>query len=122
MPERLPCQVCGRRLVPLKDGTARNHVSHRGAEDYCQGSRYRLARWEVGQQLVHHSGAVFVVREDRGGQHGDYLIECRDGLRSLWRPDEWLEEPGRTIVAHGEYMHRHGWTPLAPASEGTEHP
>lgn len=63
--ERLSCQVCGRRLVPLKDGTSRNHVARPGAEDYCQGSGYRLARCPVGQRLRHHGGSVWEVVEDR---------------------------------------------------------
>lgn len=109
---RLPCQVCGRSLVPLKDGTSRNHVRHPGAEDYCQGSGYRLARWSVGQRLRHHGGSVWVVREDRdrSSRWGDYLLLCIVGTRS-WSGDGWLEEPGKMLVAHGEYMHRHGWTP-----------
>ncbi len=109
--ERLACQVCRRSLAPLKDGTARHHNAHRGAEDYCKGSGFRLARWDVGQHLLHHGGSVWVVDEDRGGPWGDYLIRCVVGTRN-WDGDAWLEEPGRTKVAHGEYLHRDGWKPI----------
>jgi hypothetical protein len=110
---RVMCQCCRRMLVPLKDGTARNHVRRRGAEDYCQGSGYRLARWEVDQRLRHHSGGVWEIAEDIGGEHGDYLLRCVFGTRSFNDPDRWLEHPGKTMRTHGEYMHRHGWTPVA---------
>jgi hypothetical protein len=103
------CQVCGRMLVPLKDGTSRSHIpgSRRRRNpdgfdrEYCQGAGYRLARWQPGQRLRHHSGDVWVIEEDQGGMWGDYLMHCLDG-----------RERGRTMVAHGEYMHRHGWTAL----------
>jgi hypothetical protein len=102
---RIPCQVCGRRLVPLKDGTSRNHHPRRygrGVEQfdrsYCQGSGHRLARWPVGQLLFHHSGDLWQVAEDRGGQWGDYWLKCLHG-----------REKDREMLAHGEYMHRHGW-------------
>lgn len=111
-PRRLPCQVCGRSLVPLSDGTSRNHNWRHGSEDYCQGSRHRLERWPVGQQLRHHGGSVWEVIEDRGGRHGDYLVRCVVGQRSMWR-EEWVEAPGREMVTHGEYMHRDGWRPIA---------
>lgn len=104
----MPCQVCGRRLVPLGDGTSRDHVARRGHESYCRGSRHRLARWVVGQRLRHHGGSVWEVVEDRGGRWGDYLLRCVVGTRS-YDGDRWLDEPGREMVAHGEYMHRDGW-------------
>jgi hypothetical protein len=106
---RLPCQVCGRRLVPLRDGTARRHGRYGG----CKGSGYRLARWRVGQRLVHHGGSVWEVADDRGGPDGDYLIVCVNGQRSLFH-NEWIEKPGQARVTHGEYMHRHGWRPVTP--------
>jgi hypothetical protein len=92
--ERLPCQVCGRLLVPLGDGTARNHTYKRRSGWRCQGSGYRLARWPVGQFLRHHSGDIWRVLEDRGGEWGDYYLRCVEG-----------REDGREMVAHGEYMH-----------------
>jgi hypothetical protein len=98
--QRVKCQVCGRMLVPLKSGLHRNHVRHRRAEDWCQGSGYRAERWPVDQLLRHHSGDLWQVLEDRGGQWGDYFLRCLLG-----------REQGRAMVAHGEYMHRHGWTP-----------
>ena len=112
---RLPCQVCDRMLSPLKDGTSRPHTPGRagtGGGEYhrCSGSGYRLARWEVGQRLHHHAGSVWVVMEDRRGHGyggGDYLLECVIGTT---RPGVvGGEEKGKTEVAHGEYMHRHGW-------------
>jgi hypothetical protein len=109
--KRLPCQVCGRMLTVQRDGLTKPHKRTRGSEDYCSGTGYRQARWPVGQRLRHHAGSVWVVEEDRGGENGNYLIRCPDGQKSPWR-DEWIEEPGKTIVAHGEYMHRHGWTPI----------
>lgn len=116
MAERVPCQVCGRRLAPLRDGTARNHVPRRGRpdQDYCGGSRHRLARWPVGQRLVHHGGSVWEVVEDRDSstRWGDYLIRCVVGSRSFVNREKWLEEPGKTMVAHGEYLHRDGWRPV----------
>lgn len=109
---RLPCQVCGRLLVPLKDGTSRQHTPYRagtgGGEYYrCNGSGYRMARWPVGQRLIHHTGMIWEVIEDRGGRWGDYLIRCVDlnGHQSQY------ESVGREMVAHGEYLHRHGWWP-----------
>lgn len=95
-------------LVPLKDGTSRNHYRHRYPATidrydrvYCKGAGYRLARWKPRQQLRHHSGDVWEVVEDRGGRYGDYWLRCLAG-----------REKGREMLAHGEYMHRHGWTPL----------
>lgn len=104
---RVQCQVCGRMLVPLKDGTSRRHLPRRYAShvepvdrSLCRGSGHQLARWDVGQILQHHSGDFWQVAEDRGGRWGDYLMQCFHG-----------RENGREMVAHGEYMHRHGWTP-----------
>ena len=106
-------------LVPLKDGTSRNHYPRRYASfvepidrSYCRGSGFQLARWKVRQRLRHHGGSVWEVVEDRGGVWGDYLIRCVTGTRSMNDPEKWLEEPGKEMVTHGEYMHRHGWTPL----------
>jgi len=106
---RLPCQVCGRQLVPLRDGTSRGHTPVRrgtGGMDgaRCKGSGYRLARWPIGQHLQHHTGSVWRIVGDRG-RDGDYLIRCVQ--------ESWLEGPsGKEMTVHGEYMHRHGWTPL----------
>ncbi|MCA1572672.1 MAG: hypothetical protein LC798_20730 [Chloroflexi bacterium] len=99
---RLPCQGCGRLLVPLRDGTARPRGRGRTGGGHCDGSGYRLARWPVGQELRHHAGDRWLVAEDRGGLYGDYFLRCLRG-----------REQGREMVAHGEYMHRHGWTPIA---------
>ena len=110
---RLPCQVCGRRLVPLKNGLHREHVVSPRVR--CSGSGYRAARWPVGQRLRHHAGTVWEVVEDRGGRWGDYL------LRRLPHPvPDWINERpvGSEMVTHGEYMHRHGWEPY----EGGEAP
>jgi hypothetical protein len=117
--ERLPCQVCGRPLVPLRDGTSRNHVPRRGGhyEDYCQGSGHRLARWLVGQRLRHHGGSVWEVVEDVGGRWDDYVVRCVVGARSF-DGDRWLEAPGKTMRVHGEYVHRHGWTPVDDVEGG----
>jgi hypothetical protein len=100
---RVLCQVCGRLLVPLKDGTHRYH----GRGYRCEGSGYRAARWPVGQRLRHHAGSVWEVVEDRGGRWGsDYLLR-----RTADPVPEWIQERpvGSTMVTHGEYMHRHGW-------------
>ena len=110
-PRRLPCQVCGRLLVPLKSGLHRNHKPPNSYEPYtrCQGSGYRAARWPVGQELRHHAGSRWLVAEDRGGRYGDYLLRC------LHVPAGTLERPvGTEMVTHGEYMHRHGWSPIEP--------
>lgn len=107
--ERLPCQVCGRRLAPLVDGTSRPHFARRKRHaddwdrDYCRGAGFRLARWEPGQQLRHHSGDLWQVVEDRGGLYGTYWLRCLAG-----------REKDREMAGHGEYMHRHGWTPIEP--------
>jgi hypothetical protein len=108
--DRVRCQVCGRQLVPLKSGVHRNHKpsGSRGHDaDYCQGSGYRAARWPVGQRLVHHAGTLWEVIGDRGGPWGDYIVRRLSGGPS------WINERpvGAEMVAHGEYMHRHGWTP-----------
>lgn len=99
--EHLPCQVCGRSLATRPDGLVKPHKQRRGAEDNCRGAGYRHARWEVGQQLQHHSSGVWEVFDDVGGEYGDYWIRCLSG-----------SEKGRNLMAHGEYMHRHGWTPV----------
>jgi hypothetical protein len=107
--KRVLCQVCGRPLVPLKSGVHRNHKPRPGRGwDNCPGSGYRAARWPVGQRLVHHAGTLWEVVEDRGGRWGDYIVRRLPGGPS------WINERpvGSEMVAHGEYMHRHGWLPL----------
>src|ERR1700761_9438286 len=111
--KRLPCQVCGRRLTLRRDGLVKphKHPNCPGWEaDNCDGVGYRHARWPVGQHLRHHAGSVWTVVEDRGGRYGDYLIRCVIGTKRRG----WIggEEAGRETVAHGDYMHRHGWTPI----------
>ena len=115
MGEPMPCQVCGRLLVPLRDGTSRSHTPRRagtGGGEYnrCPGSRYPLARWTVGQRLIHHTGMIWEVVEDQGGPYGNYLIRCVD----LNGHDSRYESVGREMVAHGEYLHRHGWWAAPP--------
>jgi hypothetical protein len=107
MTDRIPCQVCGRRLVPLKSGLTRNHKPRGSHEPHtCQGSGYRAARWPVGQCLRHHAGSLWDVLEDHGRAGSDYLLHL------LWKPDWIIERPaGTTMVVHGEYMHRNGWEP-----------
>jgi hypothetical protein len=110
MSERLPCQVCGQQLVPLADGTSRRH----GREGDCPGSGYRLALWPVGQRLRHYAGSVFEVEKIRASQYGgfDYHVRCiSDPYNTTAR------QPGEPDVFHAEYMHRHGWQPIA-ADEG----
>lgn len=109
---KIPCQVCGRLLTTQKNGLTKQHNRSRRSGAYCEGTGYRHDRWSVGQLLRHHSSGVWIVVEDRGGEYGNYLIRCPKGVRSWSRPDEWLEEPGTELVTHGEYMHRHGWTPI----------
>lgn len=104
---RVLCQVCGRALVPLRDGTARNHVRRRGAEDYCGGSRHRLARWTVGQRLRHHAGSVWEVAANAGGI-GGYDLLCIVGTPG-WAGGESV---GTRMTVHAEYMHRDGWRPI----------
>ena len=105
MSERLPCQVCGRLLTTTTNGLTRRHRAPHGERGSdCRGVGYRHARWEVGQQLRHHSSGVWEVFADVGGRYGDYWIRCLSG-----------SEKGRNLMAHGEYMHRHGWTPFQAA-------
>jgi hypothetical protein len=54
---------------------------------------------------------VWEVVEDRASSRwGDYVIRCVVGtVREGWLGGE---EAGKSMVAHGEYMHRHGWTPV----------
>lgn len=108
-PYRLPCQVCGRLLVTQRSGLTRAHKAPGASEPYayCQGTGYRQARWPVGQRLRHHSGSEWVVDEDRGGRYGDYIVRCVDVSRAVND-----RERDRVMVAHGEYMHRHGWEPV----------
>lgn len=75
---RLPCQVCGRSLSVRHDGLVKPHKRRRGG-DYCQGTGYRHARWPEGQRLRHHSGDLWEVVEDQGGQYGDYVMRCIAG-------------------------------------------
>lgn len=105
--DRLPCQVCGRWLTTRRDGLTKPHKapgSRDEPHDYCVGTGYRHARWEVGQMLRHHAGDRWLVEANIGGTWGDYRIRCVAG-----------REAGRVMVAHGEYMHRHGWTPIEAA-------
>lgn len=95
---KLPCQVCGRRLALTRDGLVKPHKIGTTERVACRGVGYRHARWPVGQRLQHHTGSVWEVVEDRGGQYDDYLIRCVE--------DEEM------VITHGEYMHRHGWTPI----------
>ena len=108
---RVTCQVCGRGLVPLKNGLHRDHAPQGYHEPYerCKGSGYRAERWMVGQKLRHHSGTVWEVIEDQGGRYGDYLMR-----RTAVPVPDWIQERpiGSTMVTHGEYMHRHGWEPV----------
>ena len=112
--DRITCQVAGGACAAQerRASSARTRGHH---EPYsrCQGSGYRAVRWPVGQRLRHHGGSVWEVIEDRGGFWGDYLMRCVIGSRATFR-DGWLEEPGKTMVTHGEYMHRHGWTEVSP--------
>lgn len=106
---RVPCQVCGRALVPLADGTARRH----GRWGDCSGSGYRLALWPVGQRLAHYAGAVFeVVSVHRyGGPSHQWMSEYV--MRCVSDPFQTSGvERGKTSTFHGEYLHRHGWTPV----------
>lgn len=107
---RVVCQVCLRPLVPLTDGTARNHVRRPGAEDYCGGSGHRLARWPVGQRLRHHAGSVWEVTGDAGGVD-DYLLVCVVGTPG-WAGGE---KQGKRMTVHAEYMHRDGWREIPGA-------
>lgn len=115
MADRVKCQCCGRMLVPLKDGTSRRHFSGRKRHvddwdrDSCRGSGFRLDRWPVGQRLRHHGGSVWEVVSDFGGPHADYGILCVVGT---WN-GRYGEPEGKAQKVHGEYMHRHGWTPVA---------
>lgn len=130
MAERLPCQVCDRSLVPLKDGTSRSHTPHRAgtggeAHEYrrCPGSGHRLARWPVGQRLQHHTTGVWEVVEDRAAatRWADYLIRCVEP--TIGFSGEPMEPVGKELVVHGEYMHRDGWAPVeagSPDSDGGE--
>lgn len=105
------CEVCGRTIQVLKDGTLRAHKWHRRIGDLCQGSGYRQARWPVGQLLRHHAGDLWEVVEDLAGttRYRDYKLRCLAG-----------REKGRAMNAHGEYMHRHGWTAVASTADSTD--
>jgi len=104
----IDCEVCGRSLSLLGDGKVRHHKrpGRRGAYvDYCSGSGHRQVRWTVGQRLRHHAGSLWAVVEDRKDTpHRDYLVRCLDGAKG--------NDTGDILVAHGEYMHRDGWTPV----------
>jgi hypothetical protein len=120
MPERRSCQVCGRPLVALRDGTARRH----GRYGDCQGSGYRLDLWPIGQQLRHYAGSVWEV-VDRlpflGASHHwmtEYVMVCLSDPYDSFGGDK----AGRRDVFHGEYLHRHGWTPVAAALTDKERP
>lgn len=97
------CEVCGRVVQVLRDGTCRTHNFRRHHGGRCSGSGYRQARWPEGQLLRHHAGDVWQVVEDRAGTtpYRDYWMRCIQG-----------REKDREFAAHGEYMHRHGWVPI----------
>lgn len=125
MGDRLPCQVCGRLLVALKDGTSRPHTPHRagtGGGEYhrCSGSGYRLARWPIGQKLRHHTTGIWEIVEDRTDStpYADYLVRCINP--TLGFDNKPMEPVGKTLTAHGEYMHRHGWTPVDQPEQGED--
>jgi hypothetical protein len=65
--------------------------------------------------LRHHSEGVWEIAEDRekSSRWGDYLLRCvaRSGISG--------GEIGKELVTYGEYMHRHGWTPVAVDFEET---
>lgn len=111
------CQVCGRDVQVLRDGTSRAHKRRRNTRDIyadnCGGSGYRNALWPAGQRLRHHSGDVWEIvaanlpGDGKWHDHeltmpGDYSLRCLAG-----------REQGREMRAHAEYMHRHGWSAIA---------
>jgi hypothetical protein len=119
--KRGKCQVCGREVQVLRDGTSRPHKRRKNARDiyadYCGGSGFRNARWPQGQLLRHHGGDVWEivapsliadeqVRRGRGTfpMADDYFLRCLAG-----------REQDREMRAHSEYMHRDGWTAIADA-------
>lgn len=106
--ERIACQVCGRKLMPLKDGTSRRHGSHGS----CAGSGFRLALWPAGQRLRHYAGAVFEIIEpvwNPGYRIDDYSVRCVSDPHGT--SGVGLGERDRF---HAEYVHRAGWTPEPP--------
>lgn len=108
---RIPCQCCGRRLVPLADGTSRRHYSTRHSygerEDHCQGSGYRLDRWPIGQRLEHYTGQIWEVDDHvTNGGYPAYWMRCVVQTIETFRP------PGTVERFNAEYLHRHGWTPV----------
>lgn len=107
MTDRMPCQVCGRTLAVRRDGTTKPHNARSRNGHHCQGSRYRHARWPVGQQLVHHAGSVWEVVADLGAWGGAYRLRLVSNPPGDWRTPEG--EPGMVRTFHGEYMHRDGW-------------
>ncbi len=109
--KRLPCQVCRRSLSVRRDGLTKPHNFRQGSvSGPCPGAGYRQARWPLGQQLRHHAGSVWEVIGDHWYSPGaDYGLRCVVGGIGG-------EEAGKTLNVHGEYMHRHGWTPVAAAS------
>lgn len=77
-----------------------------------------LTRYEAGQRLVHHSGAVWeIVDNDLPGRGeweggmvavaGDYLIRCESLTASANRH----ESVGREMRVHPDYLHGDGWRP-----------
>ena len=105
-------------LTRLRNGLAKPHGRHGN----CPGAGYRLARWPVGQLLRHHAGSVWEVIDDDGPRtrpwSPDYRLRCVVG--SPWGNSE---TKGKEMTTHGEYMHRHGWTPIETANEtGAEAP
>jgi hypothetical protein len=115
------CQVCGRSVQVLRDGTSRAHKRRSNTRDiwadYCSGSKHRVALWPVGQRLRHHSGDLWEITAANlpgdGKWHngslempGDYLLRCLAG-----------REQSREMRAHAEYLHRHGWNPVASLPE-----
>jgi hypothetical protein len=105
----MPCQVCGRKLTTTRDGLVKPHKVGSVERVNCRGVGYRHERWRVGQRLQHHSSGIWEVVEDRAAStpHRDYLIRCVKA-----NPVLAADEQDREMVVHGEYMHRHGWTPV----------
>lgn len=115
--EPLSCQVCGRRLVPLRDGTSRRHGRYGG----CSGSGYRLEPWSVGQLLAHYAGSFWevVAVEPYYGRSYEWMVEYT--MRCLSDPYKNAgREVGSTDTFHGEYLHRHGWTPVEADSSAPQ--
>jgi hypothetical protein len=122
------CEECGGAGSHCDDshpGNAATPCTHchglgrvpKGTPTYDDG----VEHYQVGQQLAHHTGAVWEVDAARlpgdgvtwcGGSvlgDDDYIVRCVNAADPAN-----LDRPGRLMRVHYDYLHGDGWTRMPP--------